>query len=106
MYPSRGRLAERLITLKRRIAKMQNDIADGVVVELAQFRRHSERPGADHAFEGQIALVTQVDFKEAAVILPTVVTMGMVAGTQFSSYFGLSADLLVRTHSFPDRGCS
>src|SRR5437588_7217733 len=58
-------------TVARGIADVQYDIRDGVVVESGEYGRQFDPPRRDHArtFERQIALVTDVCFKQAAIAL-------------------------------------
>src|SRR5215212_7497 len=58
-------------TFTRRVAQVQYDVRDRVVVERFEVLRHFDSPRADRAltFERQVALVTQVCFEHAAIIL-------------------------------------
>ena len=54
------------------VAHMQDDVRDGIKVELRRVRRQAQLPLAARdpgAFEGQIALIPQVGFEQTAVSL-------------------------------------
>ena len=68
---ARGLLLEQLAAVAGRVAQVQDDVGDRVVVELAELGRQLEPPGADRAraLERQVALVAQVGLEQAAVVL-------------------------------------
>src|SRR5690625_708497 len=63
----------------RRVPDLDDDIGDGVVIELPQFIGKLQPPRTDHAgtFERQKTLVVQVGFKHAAIILRTARNNGL-----------------------------
>ena len=52
---------------------MHDDIGDGVIVKLAEVIGQLQMPFADCPcpFKGEIALIAEVEFEEAAVVLAT-----------------------------------
>src|SRR5689334_6156473 len=66
---SHGGVAQRIASLAGRVAQVEDDICDGVVVELAQVLRQRDLPLADRAgaLEGEVAFVVQVGLEQAAV---------------------------------------
>src|SRR5262245_32779743 len=67
------RISQRLATVTGRIADMEDDIGDRVVVELTEGFRQFQPPFTVRAgaFEGQIAQILEVGVEETGVLLCT-----------------------------------
>src|SRR5574341_1012243 len=64
-------MLEQGAAFSRRVAQMQNDIRDCIIIELTHIRRQFNTPCADYAcsLELQVALISKICFKPAAILL-------------------------------------